>query len=95
MAHRATTIHWHRVGRLALLFVLAVILLLYIRPVSHWIEQRSTAAHSRSELASLQKEHARLQTRLRQVSGPAAIERQARSMGMVRRGERAYSVSLP
>lgn len=86
------TIHWHRVGRLALLFVLGVILLLYIRPVAHWVQQRATAAHSRDDLRALQAEHDRLQNRLRSLSGPGAIDREARSMGMVRQGEHAYVI---
>src|SRR2546423_14185921 len=35
-----STIQWQKVGRLALLFTLFVIVLLYIRPVAHWIQQR-------------------------------------------------------
>jgi cell division protein FtsB len=85
-------IHWHRVGRIALLFVLFVILLLYIRPVAHWIQQRATAQHSRQDLHQLQQENQRLQRRLQSLSGPGAIERNARSMGMVKRGERPYVI---
>jgi cell division protein FtsB len=88
-------IQWHKVGRLALLFMLFVIVLLYIRPVAHWIQQRSTAAHSRADLRDLQAEHARLQARLRQLSGTGAVEREARRMGMVRRGERPYVIEAP
>jgi cell division protein FtsB len=92
-AHRPPpTIHWHRVGRVALLAVLFVILLLYIRPVSHWLQQRSTAAHSRQDLQQLQAERDRLQRRLRSLSGPSAIDRGARSMGMIKPGERAYVI---
>ena len=87
-----SAIHWHRVGRVALLLVLGVIVLLYIRPVSHWVQQRSTAAHSRADLRALQAEHDRLSQRLHQLSGPGAIERQARSMGMIKQGERAYVI---
>jgi cell division protein FtsB len=86
------TIHWHRVGRVALLGVLFVILLLYIRPVTHWIQQRSTASHSTQDLRQLEAEKARLQTRLRSLSGPSAIDRGARSMGMIKPGERAYVI---
>jgi cell division protein FtsB len=86
------TIHWHRVGRVALLGVLFVILLLYIRPVTHWIQQRSTASHSTQDLRQLEAERARLETRLRSLSGPGAIDRGARSMGMVKPGERAYVI---
>ena len=88
----APTIHWHRVGRMALLVVLGVILLLYIRPVVHWVQQRGTAAHTRADLRQLQAEHDRLQLRLRSLSGPTAIDRGARSMGMIKPGERAYVI---
>jgi cell division protein FtsB len=90
-----TEIQWHKVGRLALLFTLFVIVLLYIRPVAHWVQQRSTAAHSRADLRDLQSEHARLEARLRQLSGTGAVEREARRMGMVRRGERPYVIEQP
>ena len=86
------TIQWQKVGRLALLFVLFVILLLYIRPVSHWVQQRSTAAHSRADLRGLEAEHAKLEARLKQLSGPGAVEREARKMGMVRPGERPFVI---
>ena len=85
------TIQWQKVGRLALLFTLFVIVLLYIRPVAHWVQQRSTATHSKSDLRALQRENDRLEARLRQLSGTGAIEREARKMGMVRRGERPYA----
>ena len=87
-----SSIQWHKVGRLALLFTLFVIVLLYIRPVAHWVQQRSTAAHSETDLRALQREHDRLESRLHQLSGTGAIEREARKMGMVRRGERPYVV---
>ncbi len=89
---RPPTIHWHRVGRVALLAVLFVILLLYIRPVVHWVQQRNTAAHSRQDLQQLQAERDRLARRLRSLSGPGAIDRGARSMGMIKPGERAYVI---
>jgi hypothetical protein len=85
-------IHWHRVGRVALLAVLGVIVLLYIRPIVHYFQQRNTASNTRADLRGLQAEHARLKLRLRQLNGPGAIERQARSMGMVKQGERAYVI---
>jgi hypothetical protein len=86
-----SSIQWQKVGRLALLSTLFVIVLLYIRPVAHWLEQRSTAAHSETDLRALEREHDRLEARLRQLSGTGAVEREARKMGMVRQGERPYS----
>jgi cell division protein FtsB len=87
-----STIQWQKVSRLALLFTLFVIVLLYIRPVAHWVQQRSTAAHSQADLRDLQRERDRLEARLKQLSGTGAIEREARKMGMVRRGERPYAL---
>jgi cell division protein FtsB len=89
---RRGPIQWHRVGRLALLGMLLVILFLYIAPISHWVQQRSTAANSRAELNGLKAEHARLESRLHSLDSPGAVEQQARAMGMVRRGEKGYVI---
>ncbi|MEA2405854.1 MAG: hypothetical protein QOE08_2501 [Thermoleophilaceae bacterium] len=87
-----TPIQWHRVGRLALLVTLAAIVLLYIPPVTHWIEQRRTAAHAKVEMRGLQRENQMLRGRMVQLTGPDALEREARRLGMVRRGEQPYVV---
>jgi cell division protein FtsB len=94
-AQQQPSIQWHKVGRLALLFTLFVIVLLYIRPVAHWVQQRQTAAHSRSDLRELQREHDRLEARLQQLSGTGAVEHEARKMGMVRRNERPFVIEQP
>jgi cell division protein FtsB len=94
-AGQRSRIQWQKVGRLGLLFTLFVIVLLYIRPVAHWLQQRSTAAHSQADLRDLQREHDRLQARLKQLSGPGAVEHEARKMGMVRQGEKPYVIEQP
>jgi cell division protein FtsB len=85
-------IRWDRVGRFALLAVLAAILLSYVPPVKHWIEQSRTAAHEREEVRELEREHDRLTRRLEELRQPGALEREARKLGMVRHGERPYVV---
>lgn len=90
---RVAGIRWERVGRLALLGVLGIIVLLYIPPVTHWFQQRATADRSEQQLRELEAERARLRTRLRELSGPGAIEREARKLGMTRRDERPYVVT--
>ena|SRR5437660_5368268 len=104
MAHAATvrsrpprrgTIRWQRVGRLALLATLAAIVLLYIPPLLHWLEQHQTASRADAELRALQSEHQRLKSQLDALSTPAGIERAARRLGMVRQGERAYVIEGP
>ena len=91
----ASGIRWERVGRVALLCVLGVIVLLYIPPVTHWLQQSSTAARERADVKRLRRERARLQVRLRELTGPGALEREARRLGMVGPGERPYVVELP
>jgi cell division protein FtsB len=91
-ATRRGGIHWDRVGRMALLAVLAVILVLYIPPVTHWVQQSRTADRSQQQVHELELERARLKARLGELSGPGAIEREARKLGMTKRDERPYVV---
>jgi cell division protein FtsB len=92
MAARRTTIRWDRLGRLALLGMLIVIVLLYISPARHWLQQSSTAGAQRQELQELTKENKQLQKRVRALRDPGALELEARRLGMVRQGERAYVI---
>jgi cell division protein FtsB len=79
----------------ALLGVLGIIVLLYIPPVTHWIQQKQTASRERTQVRDLKLERRRLEVRLRELTGPSAIEREARRLGMVRPGERPYVVVPP
>jgi cell division protein FtsB len=80
------------VGRIALLGVLIVILLLYLSPTKHWIEQSRTAGEQKSELRDLSEQNRELKRRVGALRSPGALEREARRLGMVRRGERPYVV---
>ena len=88
-------IRWERVGRLALLAVFAIVVLLYIPPITHWIQQSGTAARGRAQVAQLERQRVELRARLRELSGPGAVEREARRLGMVEPGERPYVVTAP
>jgi cell division protein FtsB len=85
-------IRWDRVGRFGLLATLGIILLLYIPPAKRWIDQSATAGHQKAELDDLQREHGELKKRLRALRDPDALEREARRLGMVKAGERAYVI---
>ncbi|MDQ3719967.1 MAG: septum formation initiator family protein [Actinomycetota bacterium] len=89
---RRGRIRWDRVGRVALLAVLAIILALYISPAKHWIQQSSTAGAQREELGRLKAEQDRLNDQVRDLRRPAALEREARKLGMVKGGERSYVI---
>ena len=85
-------IRWDRLGRYALLTVLCAVLLSYISPVSHWLRQSDTAKHEEAELAELQDENAELKDRITDLKRPLALEREARKLGMIKEGERAYVI---
>jgi len=88
----ASGIRWDRVGRLALLAMLGVIVLLYVSPVKHWIQQSGTKQDQQQRLDELKRENTRLESRLRYLKRPDSIDREARRLGMVKRGERAFVV---
>lgn len=85
-------VRWDRVGRIALLGTLGVILLLYISPATHWLEQSSTARSQQAELAEVERDNAELKRRVRTLRDSASLELEARRLGMVREGERAYVI---
>jgi cell division protein FtsB len=89
-------IRWDRVARAALLGTLGVVLLLYISPLHRWITQRQLAGQQTQELHVLQKQNRQLRSHIKRLHDPAALEAEARKLGMVRRGEREYVIeNLP
>ena len=90
VVHRG--IRWDRLGRVALLLVLGLVLYLYVGPAMAWIEAYGEAGRKRAEVAALKERNARLQARRDELRQPGTLEREARRLGMVRAGERAYVV---
>jgi cell division protein FtsB len=93
MEGRTTRIRWDRVGRRALIGVFALVLYLYIGPAVRWVETYREAGRQRAQVAELRAENVRLKTRRHDLTTPGALEREARELGMVKAGERAYIVS--
>jgi cell division protein FtsB len=87
-----TSIRWDRVGRYALLGTLMVILLLYVSPALHWLQQSRTDGEQQQQLRELTRESRALKRRVAQLHDRRALEREARKMGLVQRGERAYVI---
>jgi cell division protein FtsB len=95
-ARRSSAIRWDRVGRYALLGTLVIILLLYVSPAKHWVEQSRTAGEQTTELRDLTQENRELKRRARELRDPRALEREARRLGLVKRGERSFVIeNLP
>jgi cell division protein FtsB len=85
-------VRWDRLGRIALMVTLGVILLLYVSPTKHWIEQSRTARAQKQELEALTAQNQRLKRSVKALGQPSALEREARRLGMVRQGERSYVI---
>ena len=70
--------------------------LLYISPLHRWITQRNLAAQETQQLHQLQQQNKQLRSHIALLHNLAALEAEARKIGMVRRGEREYVVqNLP
>lgn len=85
-------IRWDRVGRLALIVVLLFILALYVRPLKGYWGSWQEAKSKRAEVSQLRQENRELRARRAALTSPKALEQEARRLGMVKPGERAYSL---
>jgi cell division protein FtsB len=88
----ALRVRWDRVGRVALLLLLAAVLLLYIGPARSLLSSWSTAKAKQAHVQTLEREHDALMLRAKALEDPRTIEAEARRLGMVRPGERSYVV---
>ncbi len=84
---------WDRLGRLAMLSVIAVLLYLYvsagIRMLSTWNQARG----DRSAVSALAIEHAALTREHEALGRQGTVEGDARRLGMVKKDEQAYIVT--
>ena len=85
-------VRWDRVGRTSLLVVLAVVAGLYVQHAIEFLSARSAANHQRATVVSLAHSNAALRRQQQALNDPATIRRDARALGMVEAGERAYVV---
>jgi cell division protein FtsB len=90
--HRRTRIRWDRLGRWALVGVFMLVLYLYIGPAVRWVTTYRQAKEKRAEVAALHAENRRLSAQLHQLRLPTALEAEARRLGMVKAGEKAYVI---
>jgi cell division protein FtsB len=89
---RTSGIRWDRLGRIALLVVLLGVLGLYVGPARSWLAAWQEARDQRATVNRLHSENAQLRARRAELRRPGTLEREARKLGMVRPGERAYVI---
>jgi cell division protein FtsB len=92
MERRLTRIRWDRLGRWALIAVLAFVVYLYIGPAATWVSTYQEAKRKRADVAALREQNRRLRERRRELRDPASLEREARRLGMVKAGEKSYVI---
>jgi cell division protein FtsB len=92
LAGGAAAIRWDRVSRVALLFVLLVLVYLYAGPARSYLTTVHQAKQRRAEVVVLKRENTRLRARRDALREPTALQREARRLGMVRPGERPYVI---
>jgi cell division protein FtsB len=85
-------IRWDRLGRIALVLVLFGVMVSYLNPLVNLVQAWQGSKSSDAQLTQLRREKVALVQQLREVSSPAALEREARRLGMVKPGEHAYIV---
>jgi cell division protein FtsB len=86
-------IRWDRIGRFVVIGVCLLVVSLYLRPLIAIWSARGEAATRHSELTKLQRENVQLSKRVEALKNPAALEREGRSLGMVKPGEKAYVIN--
>jgi cell division protein FtsB len=93
VASRGTRVRWDRVGRISLLLVLMAVLGLYVQHALSYLSTRSQADAEQALVQQLAHENRALEAQQRALTEPATIIRDARALGMVNQGERAYVIT--
>ena len=77
---------------MALLCVLLGIVALYVGPARSYFTAVGEAKEKHAEVRRLEDEHERLKARRKALMEPATLEREARRLGYVKPGEKAYVI---
>ena len=88
-----TRLRWDRVGRIAMLVVLAIVAGLYAQHILAYLSTRAQAERQLAIVQTLARQNRGLLAEQKALGDPATIQRDARALGMVGRGERAYVIT--
>jgi cell division protein FtsB len=76
-----------------MLFVVGALMYLYISGGARWVSTWREAKRRSAAVSSLEKANARLRAERVSLGQPGVVQAEARRLGMVRPGERAYIVT--
>ncbi len=88
----AGRVRWDRLGRIAMLFVLVALVVLYIATGLHMLSTLHQSHRASARVASMEVEHRRLVSEHNRLSSQANLEEQAKALGMQRADEQTYIV---
>jgi hypothetical protein len=86
-------IRWDRLGRVAMLGVLAALLYLYASAGVHMLSTWRQSRRDEATVASMQREHRTLVAQREALTRAGTLETEARQLGMVKSGEQPYVIS--
>jgi len=89
----AARVRWDRLGRIAMLFVLLALLVLYLSTGLHMLSSWRQSRHTDARVAAMQAEHKRLVTEHNRLSSQSNLEQSARALGMQRPGEQPFIIT--
>jgi hypothetical protein len=86
-------LRWDRLGRLALLCVLAILLYLYVSAGAKLFSSWSQSKHDAARVRALTVEHRLLSQARASSASQSSVEAQARRLGMIKPGEQPYVIT--
>jgi cell division protein FtsB len=85
-------LRWERLGRIALLVVLAAVVGLYAEHAVSYVSTHRAATVAKAQLDSAARTHHQLVLEQQSLHNPQTIVRDARGLGMIRPGEQSYAI---
>lgn len=89
---RLSGVRWDRLGRVALVLVLFVVLASYVSPTLNVFETWRESKSAQARLGELKAENASLSRQAEALKQPAAEIIEARKLGLAAPGEQAYVI---
>jgi cell division protein FtsL len=86
-------VRWDRLGRMAMLVVLAVLLYLYLSAGLHMYSTWGQSRHDKAAVATLEREHRALASQHEALGRQNTVETEARQLGMKKANERQYVIT--
>ncbi len=86
-------VRWDRLGRAAMLCVIAALVYLYLSAGTHMFSTWRQSHHDSAAVAVLEREHTQLTRQHQQLEQPGTLEAAARQLGMMKKNEQPYVIT--